>query len=276
MHWASLLWVSLVRRGGTTLARFFQLIFLCLYIVNDKRFLLPRKTDIIRAFERIELRKYLHVSIPIIFQDGLWAFGVILYHLIYGQLGVDELAIMSAVSAVEAILISLFIGFAIGCSIMLGQELGANHFNTAWRQGWLFLAGAPIIALLIGLVIVVFNTETVMLFGKLKGDTALEASQVMMVAGFALCLRVTNLIGIVGVLRSGGDVNATALINIIGMWGVGLPLAWMAATAWQLPLYMVFICSIMEEVTKAVLVLYRVVTRRWLKNLVIDPKKLHV
>ncbi len=256
---------------GTVIARVFQLVLLGYYLHNFKSFLLPSIKDFRTATQYKAIKKYLKVSIPLVFQDGLWAFGVILYHLIYGQMGVDDLAIMSTISAVEAILISLFIGFAIGCSIMLGHELGASQFNTAWKQGWFFLAASPIVALMIGLVIAAFNSELVVWFGQFKDETVIEASQVMTVAGFALCIRVINLIGIVGVLRSGGDVNATAVINIIGMWCVGLPLAWVAATVWQLPLYMVFICALMEEVTKAILVIYRVIAGRWLKNLVSEP-----
>ena len=91
-----------------------------------------------------------------------------------------------------------------------------------------------------------------------------------MVAGFGLSLRVINLTGIVGILRSGGDVKASAAINIIGMWCVGLPLTWAAVNYWHWPLYLVFACTLTEEATKAVLVLYRVLARYWLKNLNTD------
>jgi Na+-driven multidrug efflux pump len=96
------------------------------------------------------------------------------------------------------------------------------------------------------------------------------AEQVMIVASVGLCIRVINLMGIIGLLRSGGDVKATAIINGIAMWVIGIPMAWLAAS-WGLPLYLVFIFSLTEELAKAIMVLGRVFSRRWLKNLVSEP-----
>ncbi len=41
-----------------------------------------------------------------------------------------------------------------------------------------------------------------------------------------MLLKVFNMVGIIGVLRSGGDVNYSIFIDIVGMWCIGLPLAW--------------------------------------------------
>ncbi len=182
----------------------------------------------------------------------------------------NELAIMSAISSIEAILISLFIGFGVGGSIILGQELGAQRFDKAWRQGWMMLIMSPFIAMFIGSLLSVFRTDVVTLFGKFEGSTVAMAEQVMIVASIGLCIRVINLMGIIGLLRSGGDVKATAIINVVAMWGIGIPMAWLAVY-WGLPLYMVFIFSLFEELSKALMVVFRVCSRRWLKNLVSEP-----
>ncbi|WP_066018741.1 hypothetical protein [Endozoicomonas atrinae] len=67
-------------------------------------------------------------------------------------------------------------------------------------------------------------------------------------------------------------MKATAAINVIGMWFVGVPPAWAAVNIWNRPLYLVFICALMEEETKAVLVLYPVLARYWLKNLAVEAE----
>ena len=258
---------------GTTLSRLFQTILLVSYIRQKRAFLLPSIAEIRTALQRSELVRYYQISLPIIFQDGLWAFGTILYNLIYASMGVNELAVMSTISSIEAILMSLFIGFGVGCSIIIGQELGASRFDKAWRQGWLVLMVAPVMALIIGLLMILFRHHIVSLFGNFNDTTLMMAAQIMIASGLALMLRVINFTGIIGLLRSGGDVKATVYINSIGMWAVGLPLAWMAANWWHWPLLLVFICSLGEEITKSVLVLWRVVSRHWLKNLVQNPQE---
>lgn len=258
---------------GTTLSRLFQAVLLVSYIRHKRAFLLPSLEEIRIALQRSELMRYYQISLPIILQDGLWAFGTILYSLIYAGMGVNELAIMSAISSIEAILMSLFIGFGVGCSIIISQELGGSRFDKAWRQGWLVLMVAPVTALSIGLLMILFRRNIVSLFGNFNDTTLLMAAQIMIASGLALMLRVINFTGIIGLLRSGGDVKASVYINCIGMWAVGLPLAWMAANWWHWPLLLVFICSIGEEITKSVLVLWRVLSRSWLKNLVQKPQE---
>ena len=253
---------------GTLLSRFFQMVILVYFIKSVHKPLLPSGADIEQARLLKHWRKFFTISIPMIFQDGLWSFGVVLYNIIYASLGVNELAVMSAISSVEAVLISMFIGFAIAASIMLGKDLGASQFNKAWKESWHFMLTAPVAALVIALTLFVFKDEAVSVFSQFNNETLRMASQIIIIAGFALCIRVINLTGIVGILRSGGDVKATACINITGMWLVGLPLAWVAANIWHWPLYLVFMCALMEEVTKAILVIYRILSKRWLNNLV--------
>ncbi|MFK0569813.1 MATE family efflux transporter [Endozoicomonas sp.] len=255
---------------GTTLSRLIQAGLLIYYILEVRPALKPVKADFLQCKNRRHWVKYIAICIPMLLQDGLWSFGLVIYNLMFAQMGVMELAVMSTISSVEGVLISLFIGFAIATSIILGKELGAGEFDLAWKQSRYFMLAAPLMALLIGFITFIFNEQIVSMFGQFQGETLKMASEVLMIAGFALCIRVINLTGIVGVLRSGGDVKATAVINIIGMWCVGVPLTWAAVNLWGWPLYMVFICALMEEVTKAVLVLYRVLARYWLKNLTVE------
>ena len=255
---------------GTAISRFIQMALLLYYIRVVRPALQPVKADLLQSQQRRHWAKYISICLPMLLQDGLWAFGLVLYNLMFAEMGVAELAVMSAISSVESVLISLFIGFAIGTSIILGKQLGAGEFDQAWKQSRLFLLAAPAIALVIGFITLIFNNQIVQLFGELDSETLKMASRVLMVAGFGLSLRVINLTGIVGILRSGGDVKASAAINIIGMWCVGLPLTWAAVNYWHWPLYLVFACTLTEEATKAVLVLYRVLARYWLKNLNTD------
>ena len=257
---------------GTLLSRAFQTLLIIYYIYKVHPQLIPSREDIKNAFTLRRWSKYLNISVPMLLQDGLWSFGIVLYSLIYASLGVNELAVMTAISSVESIMISLFVGFAIAASIILGNELGANQFDKAWRESWYFMITAPIIALSIGLIIYLLDEQALMLFSQFEDESLLIAHQGLLIAAFALSIRVINLTGIVGILRSGGDVKATALINIIGMWFVGLPLCWIAANIWQWSLPMVFVCALMEEVTKSILVLARIASRHWLKNLVVNPE----
>lgn len=61
--------------------------------------------------------------------DALWTGGLIVYSIIYGQLGVTELAIISFLSPIEGVLISTFMGFAVAASVLLGNDIGAQQYD---------------------------------------------------------------------------------------------------------------------------------------------------
>jgi Na+-driven multidrug efflux pump len=73
---------------------------------------------------------------------------------------------------------------------------------------------------------------------------------------------------IVGVLRAGGDVKFCLYQDLVAQWMIGIPLAAFAAIGlgWQPEwIYMLFLT---EEAIKWVGSLYRMNTRKWIRNLI--------
>ena len=154
---------------GTTLSRLIQTLIIIYFVVKLRPHLKPTKTDVTACKEPRIWGKYIGICTPMLIQDSLWSLGLIFYNLMFAHMGVVELAVMSTISSVEAVLISMFIGFAIATSIILGKELGANHFDAAWQQGKQFMIAAPLFALMIGVITYLFSHQIVMLFDKFRG-----------------------------------------------------------------------------------------------------------
>jgi Na+-driven multidrug efflux pump len=68
-------------------------------------------------------------------------------------------------------------------------------------------------------------------------------------------------------LRAGGDNKHCMLIDISGMWIIGIPITFVAAFYFALPLYWVVLITYSEEIIKAVLFVYRMKAKYWLRNL---------
>ena len=105
--------------------------------------------------------------------------------------------------------------------------------------------------------------------GNLPGELMTEAGQVLAIMCLGMLLKVFNMVGIVGVLRSGGDVNYSIFIDIVGMWCIGLPLAWVAVSLLGWHLSWVVAVVLLEELAKVLLVQRRIRQRHWLRNLVL-------
>jgi Na+-driven multidrug efflux pump len=85
-----------------------------------------------------------------------------------------------------------------------------------------------------------------------------------------LPLRMVNLIMIVGVCRNGGDTVFAAVVDVLSPWCVGVPMAALGVMVLHWPIYGVMALVCLEEVVKAGFGIWRLLSGRWLNNLVRD------
>tara|TARA_R110001583_G_scaffold10601_5_gene48655 strand:+ start:10767 stop:12137 length:1371 start_codon:yes stop_codon:yes gene_type:complete len=251
---------------GTFLARAIQMLLLTLFIAKRRPFIVAGIEEIKTALSFIDIRRYLKLAIPMVLHDSGWALGVFVYTLIFAMIGVQELAVMSMVSTIEQTIFALFIGVAIASGTMIGHELGAKAFDRAWQQAWTFILFVPILAFIFVPLIIYFREPVLSLFPTLSDSASASASQVLLVLACALFIRVINFIGIIGVLRSGGDINYSTFMDIFCMWCIGIPLTFVAVTYYNFTLVEAYIVTLSEELIKVILVLHRVHKKHWLRN----------
>ncbi|WP_160060549.1 MATE family efflux transporter [Psychromonas sp. L1A2] len=251
---------------GTFLARAIQMILLMLFIAKWRTFVIASIEEIKAALSILDIRRYLKLAIPMVLHDSGWALGVFVYTLIFAMIGVQELAVISMVSTIEQTVFALFIGVAIASGTMIGHELGAKAFDRAWQQAWTFILFVPVLAFIFVPLIIYFREPVLSFFPTLSESATTSASQVLLVLACALFIRVINFIGIIGVLRSGGDINYSTFMDIFCMWCVGIPLTFIAVKYYNFTLVEAYIIALSEELIKVLMVLHRVHKKHWLKN----------
>jgi Na+-driven multidrug efflux pump len=126
-------------------------------------------------------------------------------------------------------------------------------------------------ALLIGLGLLIFRVPLLGQFPALSGHAWEMSQAVFWLVPFDLAFRAINVTLIMGALRAGGDVTFILVLDAVCAWGIGLPLAYLAAFYFHWGLPVVYAFALLEEASKTVLVLRRVFAKGWLKNLVDDP-----
>lgn len=75
---------------------------------------------------------------------------------------------------------------------------------------------------------------------------------------------------VVGILRAGGDVKYCLILDITALWLVGVPLVVYGGLTLDLPIYIVYGLAGSEEVIKFVFSVRRVISKKWITNLVED------
>ncbi|WP_371374685.1 MATE family efflux transporter [Thalassotalea aquiviva] len=252
---------TLIARGCHLL-----LIFMVLSIARHK--LKPSRNDVkdLRIvkpwFDMIKL------VVPLMASFGVWSIGSFVYQLIYGRLGTQELAVISLLVPIEGMFISLFFGFASACSIMVGQNLGAEKFDQAISIAKSFVIMAPLVAIVLGVLLLLAEPIIFMPFSDMPASTLALASDVFLIIALGAWIKISNMTMALGILRAGGETKACLYIDTFGMWMVSIPLTLMAAFYFDLPLFWVALTAYSEEVSKFGLFVWRISKQRWVRKIV--------
>ena len=252
---------------ATTASRLFHLLLLLIVLKKAKHYLKPTRADFPSLKNANAWRKLIKLVWPMMFNFGVWSLGTFVYQLIYGQLGTKELAVMSVLAPIEGIFISVFLGFASACAIMVGQRLGASDFKEAWSIARTFAILAPLSGLTVGLLMLLSEAWLFLPSLNLPPATLTLASEVFLIICCGGWLKITNMTFSMGMLRAGGETKTALYIDTLGMWVISLPLTALCAFYFHLPLFWVALAAYSEEVTKVFLFAWRTYKRNWLKNL---------
>ncbi len=252
---------------ATTISRVFQAAILLYAIHHLKLAISIKKRDFKLLSRRKDWSKMIRLVLPMMFGFGLWSVGAFCYQLIFGRMGTQELAVISMLLPIEGMFLSLFFGIASACSINVGQHLGANKMEEAWQTAKLFSWLSPLIACLFGLIVMLSSKLLLTPYSDLNPNTLELAQQILVTMSLLAWLKVTNMTLALGVLRAGGDNKYLLMADITGMWVISLPLTWLCAFHWELSLIFVVIAAYSEEVTKGLFFVFRVKSKRWMRNL---------
>lgn len=256
---------------GTTVSRFVQTIALLLLAKKHYPQLFPTTDNWRDAIIAKHRKKYLTIAMPMLIHDTAWAGGILIYNVIVGQMGVGELAIISLLSPVESILISAFMGFAVAASIILGNEIGAKNYRRVENTAWGYVLVSCGLAILLALLCFVSKPVIVYLIDLTHLELKETAVNVTLVIASGMILRVFNMVGIGGVLKSGGDINYSIFIDLFGQWAIGIPLAYFTALVLGWPLEWVLLIVLIEELVKIGLTSHRIQSKKWINNLIEEP-----
>ncbi len=217
------------------------------------------------------LKAFLVVSLPVVANETLWSLGISTYNAIYARIGTDSIAAYNIASTIEGMAFVIFIGLMDACAIMVGNKIGAGDHPTAIRYGDRSIRIATAFGVLVGLLIILVSTF-ITNFYKISPEAALYARNIMLVMGCCMWIRATNMIAIIGVIRAGGDTRFGFLLDAGTVWMIGVPSALLGAFVFHLNVYWVVLMVMSEEFVKMFIALWRVRSRRWLRDLTQTPQ----
>jgi Na+-driven multidrug efflux pump len=162
----------------------------------------------------------------------------------------------------------IFIGVSNATSVLVGNRIGAGKENEAYVYAGRSLGIGIVGGFFLGLILQLVKGPILSLY-KVSPEVIENASHIINVVSLFLWIRVNNMTTVVGILRAGGDTRFSLFLDGIIIWIVGVPMAYLGAFVWNLPVHLVYLCAMSEEATKWILGIHRYLSRKWINNLTV-------
>lgn len=251
---------------GTVIARFVE-IGVTLYAVYSKNGVLAAKFSELVSWNRDFVSKYLKTTYPVIFAEAAWSLGQVLYSIAYAKLGEEATAAIQIANTIQNVFFVLVRGIANACTVMIGSKIGSGDEEEAYEYAKHFMIIATILGVILGSIQALTPKLTLMLFRGLDQSLYDVSKTLLVVMGLTFVIRVFTATGIVGVLRGGGDTTFAMIIDVGSVWIVGVPLAFIGAMLLKIPVYWVYAIVTIEEVIKIIVIIPRIISKKWIKNI---------
>jgi putative MATE family efflux protein len=250
---------------GTIIARLVEFILILLYLIFAKR---DVKLDIKEMvhFDKENIKKNFRFALPVIINELGWGLGTTLYSVVYGHMSDDVVAAMTIATALQDLVYALLFGVSTACSVIVGNQLGANELNKAEDTAKKLLIFGIVLSAILGLILVSLIEPYLMLY-KANENVMNHIRRICIAYAILMPARTFNLIMIVGILRSGGDTLFCMIMELSCLWGVGLTLGTIGAFAFKLDVLYVYLLFETEQIIKIIIGFFRYKKKKWVRNI---------
>ncbi len=251
---------------GTLIARIVEIIFI-LYTVYRNPGPLAATLKELLDWDKVFVGRYMKTTYPVIVNEAFWSLGQIMYSIAYARIGVEATAAVQIVSTIQNIFFVIVRGLANASTVMIGNKIGAGEKEESYDYAIMFLSMATLAGLFLGLTMALTPGLTLSLFRDLDPEVYDVAKKMLVIMGLVFAVRTFNATVIVGVLRGGGDTSYSMYLEMGAVWLVGVPLAFLGALYFKLPVYWVMALISLEEIVKGIIAIPRVLSKKWIKDL---------
>nr|WP_276316328.1 MATE family efflux transporter [Paenibacillus artemisiicola] len=207
-------------------------------------------------------------TLPLVFHEGLWSLGNMLYAAAFGYMGVSALAAFQLARTFNGYFMMGVFGFAYAANVMIGRKLGQENAGEAIRYARTFTKWTVLIALAVGAASAAASPWIVRLFGRASAEVRTDFEHILFIQSGVMLAYFLNNLWIVGLFRAGGDNAYTMKLILVTTWLIALPLVFAGACLLHWPVELVYIMFALEEVSKACIGYFRYRSNRWANSLV--------
>ena len=249
---------------ATVIARMGEAVIVLVYILVIDRKLQFKLRDF-WEFDVGLLKNYLKNGLPVAFNEVFWSVGVSIQSMIMGRLGASVVSASQIASIVQQFSSVLIFGVANAAAIIIGNDIGAGKMERAReRVTWFRIIGVLLGILASGIILGL--SGPVVSFYNVPDETKQLAIEMLRVLAVIVLFVAQTGIGVVGLLRGGGDPRFALFVDLAGLWLVATPAGLLSAFVFKAPVLVVYACTKLDEPVKLLMLAWRMRNHRWMRD----------
>lgn len=251
---------------ATLISRIAELIFVIIYVLFIEKKIKWSASDL-RHQDKSLVKKYCKTCIPFVITDGLFGVSTALQTVILGHMTEAALTANSVSTTLYQVLKVAAVGSASAAAVIIGKTIGEGKTIEKIKE---YTKTLQIIFVLMGIAtsIILFIVRIPIVSMYNISDEAKSLAN-----GFLLVLCVTC-IGTAyqmptntGIIRGGGDSKFILIVDIISIWGIVLPLSFVAAFVWKWHPIAIIACLNADQIFKSVPAFIKANRYKWIRRL---------
>jgi len=245
-------------------------LILILFMVFTKEEVYKVKFRRVTTITKEFIAKLAKKSLPVAINETIWELGMSAYLMAIGFISAEAIASVQISNQIMGLVWVANAGLSTACAIMIGNKLGENNLELAKQWGKKFVSLSFISGVFLGIILFMSAGPISSVFTNNSEAVRENLKLILMVFSFYVPIKFSNALQIVGTLRAGGDTRFALIAEIIPLWMVGVPLAFILSINTSLPIYVIIAIINVEEIIKFVFVLKRFFSYKWVKNLTLE------
>ncbi len=211
------------------------------------------------------LKNMIIKSIPLMFNEFLWAAGVARIAQLFAMRGLDVVASYNISTTVNNLFNIVYMQLGISIAIIVGQKLGAGKLDEARDADNKLIAFSLMCGSAVAMLMIPFANVFPKIYNTDESIRELAAFFIVVQAAvtplwiFSHCAYFT--------IRSGGKTGITFLFDSVYSWVFMIPLAYILVHFTDLPIKPLYIIVNFSEIVKTAIGLYMVKSGMWINNL---------
>lgn len=210
--------------------------------------------------------KFIKKTIPIFFNEFLWAGGIAALTQCYSTRGLEIVAGLNISNAICNLLNVVFVALGNAVGILIGQTLGASKYDQAKKDAFHLMRFTGLVSM--GLTVILIAVSGV--FPKFYDTTEQVRNYGQwFIIITALYFPVQGILNATYfTLRSGGKTFITFLFDSVYSWAVTLPIALILCNLTGLPIFAIYAIVQSADIIKLVIGYVMIKKGIWISNLV--------